>query len=70
MKELIAIMAGLGPDEIRVLAQIARRLHRGREIYGDLNLEMDKRDFRQEAREELWDALVYRACDDLRGRRG
>lgn len=64
--ELDAIAEGLGPDEVRVLVFVAGRLAHGREQYGELNLTTDARDFRHERAEELADALVYTACEELR----
>jgi hypothetical protein len=64
--ELEAIVEKLGEDEVRVLTRIAGRLLRGSEVYGGLNLARDARDFAQEAREEIEDALVYFACRHLR----
>jgi hypothetical protein len=65
--ELEDILDDLGADETRVLARIARRLQRGAEVYGELEVALDRRDFRKkEAREELEDALVYLACSWLK----
>ena len=64
--ELDAIATGLGPDELRVLVFVAGRLAHGREEYGELHLARDRRDFRQERAEELADALIYSACDEMR----
>ena len=61
--ELEDLLDNLGVDETRVLARIARRLQQGAEVYGELEVAFDRRDFRKkEAREELEDALVYLAC--------
>jgi hypothetical protein len=61
--ELEELLDELGVDETRVLARIARRLQIGAEVYGELEVAFDRRDFRKkEAREELEDALVYLAC--------
>jgi hypothetical protein len=65
-EELRALLDALGDDEVRVLARIAGRLARGAEIYGRLNVATDTRDFRNEAREEIEDFLVYAACGWLR----
>ena len=61
--ELDTVVDELGADEVRVLSRIARRLRAGADVYGALEVALDHRDFRkQEAREELEDALVYLAC--------
>jgi hypothetical protein len=49
----------LWPDELEVLAMVAAGLVRGRELYGELDLEADQRHFDREALEEVRDALVY-----------
>jgi len=59
--------ADLGADELRVLSAIAARLAEGRRTYGELDLATDKRDFSAEARDEVFDALVYVACRLIRG---
>ncbi len=67
LAKLMTVAATLGPDELRVLASIARRLSQGESEYGRLNLRTDRRDFAgKEAREELEDFLVYVACAHLR----
>lgn len=60
--------ARLGDDERRVLVWIAKRLARGRAQYGELDLGSDKRDWRREFTEEVLDALVYAACEAVKGR--
>jgi hypothetical protein len=42
--------------------RIAERLRQGAGVYGQLHIATDTRDFRNEAREEIEDALVYLAC--------
>jgi hypothetical protein len=62
-RELTAITAQLGDDEVRVLVRIAQRLQGGMHRYGQLYLNVDRREFRRtEARQEIEDALVYLAC--------
>jgi hypothetical protein len=65
---LMACAAQLGADELAVLVLVAERLVRGRQIYGELNLATDVRDFRREALEEAADMAVYAAAALLRGR--
>ncbi len=61
--ELEGVLDDLGVDETRVLTRLARRMQAGAEVYGALDVALDRRDFRsKEAREELEDALVYLAC--------
>ena len=69
--ELEDVLDDLGPDETRVLTSIAHRLRQGAEVYGELEVALDRRDFRKkEAREELEDALVYLACAWLKAQEG
>jgi hypothetical protein len=63
----MAIVATLNTDEIAVLTHIAKRLRRGRNVYGALTLSTDQRHFKKEAAEELMDFCVYRACAWLKG---
>ena len=54
-----------------MLVSIAHRLRHGAEVYGELEVALDRRDFRKkEAREELEDALVYLACAWLKTEEG
>lgn len=54
-------------DEVRVMQWIASRvLGGGAEQYGRLSLARDGRDFRNEAADELADAIFYFACDYLK----
>ena len=62
-KELESLLEKLGPDEVRVLVRVARRLEFGRTRYGDMELKADKRNFKKEATEELLDWLVYTESD-------
>ena len=50
-------------DELRVFDRILERVAAGREIYGPLCLESDRRDPRAEAADELTDCLFYLAAD-------
>jgi hypothetical protein len=60
---LTGVTCELGRDEVRVLTRIAERLRDGQDVYGQLDLITDAREFRtKEAREEVEDALVYLAC--------
>jgi hypothetical protein len=62
-RELAAITAQLGDDEVCVLVRIAERLKGGMHAYGELRIAVDRREFRKtEARQEVEDALVYLAC--------
>jgi hypothetical protein len=65
--ELAEIAARLDEDELRVLVRIAKRLQLGQGVYGRLHIAADTRGFRNEAREEIEDALVYFACAWLKG---
>ena len=53
------VASGLGPDELRILVRVARRLQVGFERYGEMRVAKDTRDYEKEASEELLDWLVY-----------
>jgi hypothetical protein len=61
-RRLIRHVEALGPDEVRVLEQIARRLVLGQKRYGKLSLAHDGRVWRAEAAEEACDAAIYLSC--------
>jgi len=50
-------------DELRVLEYVKDGLRTGRDVYGPLEVGLDKRDFLEEARQELRDAIVYMSCE-------
>ena len=56
----------LGADELRVVETVAARLRMGARQYGPLDVQGDRRDWRQEAAEELLDGCVYLACEAMR----
>ena len=56
----------LGDDEMDVVLEVMRGLVGGRQVYGELDLDTDKRDFAAEGGEELRDLIVYAACLKLR----
>ncbi|HSY24911.1 MAG TPA: hypothetical protein VK841_22455 [Polyangiaceae bacterium] len=64
--ELLDAIADLAEDERRVLLAIAKRLSHGARLYGKLDVEGDRRDWRAEGAEELLDGCVYLACESLR----
>ena len=66
---LVAFAEQLGPDELEVLELVVAGLVRGREVYGELDLVGDRRDFAREALEEARDGLVYVAAGLVRARR-
>lgn len=68
-RRLLEAVAKLEPDAVEVLADIAARLVKGRDQYGDLNVRTDKRDFDAEIDEECTDIVVYAAMDRLKRRR-
>jgi len=59
----------LEPDALEVLETIAERLIMGRRQYGDLVIDRDARDFRQEFAEEMLDGAVYAAIETVRQKR-
>ena len=65
MTDLHDIADNLAPDALTVLLALARRMQQGQEEYGNLRLKEDPRNWRKEIREELLDALVYMACEEV-----
>jgi hypothetical protein len=59
-------VAGLGPDELRVVMHIVERLRIGRERYGPLDLSSNPKDWRNEATEEFLDGAIYLAMESIR----
>lgn len=57
--ELWTIIQRLNGDERAPLLMLARRIWKGREQYGALDLATDKRDFASELLEELADGVAY-----------
>ena len=66
---ITATCAELNRDELAVVAEVCRRMARGRQQYGALDLARDERDFAGEARAEVYDLLAYVAMDSLKGPR-
>ena len=67
VRDIIAsALARPGPDELELLAELTVRLAAGRQVYGQLHLAADRRDFHAEAGEELLDAGFYLAADTPR----
>lgn len=62
-EQLVGRLAG---DELDVIGVVVERLQLGREIYGQLDVATDGRDFRAEARDEGIDRLIYEAAEALR----
>jgi len=54
-------------DELRIVGAVCKRLEIGRERYGRLELETDRRDWPRELGEELLDAVIYAAIVRLTG---
>ena len=65
-RELDAKLATMSLDELRVVDAIVTKYCTARVAYGPLDLETDKRDFREEARQEGIDLLFYLVCEELR----
>ena len=66
MARITAFTVEAGTHELAVIAQLCRRLEKGRKEYGGLDIDR-VRNWRQDLREELLDALVYDAILLLRG---
>ena len=71
LAHLLDTACGLGDDELAVLVLIAERIAAGRGIYGELDIDTDRRNFAGECLEEVADGLVYVASALIRAvRRG
>jgi len=70
LSELFATAASLGDDELEVLTLIAERIAAGRDVYGELAINTDRRAYVRECLEEAADGLVYVAAALIRAKRG
>lgn len=59
----------LGRDEREILLDLMARLEMGQELYGDLNIDRDPRDWEREAYEEELDGMVYLSIGGIKRRR-
>ncbi len=64
---LAFLLGDMNEAEQDVLLYVAERLHAGRSTYGPLDPN-DGRDWKEERRQELADALIYTAIDVTRVR--
>ena len=64
-ERIIQTLTQLLPPDMAEMC--SRRIREGAKTYGDLDLATDKRDFAQEAREELADAAYYLVASRRRG---
>lgn len=67
--ELLYLFDELGDDEQEVLTDVARRLYNARDTYGELDIDSDRRDFDEEADEEMLDLFAYKSMQRIRKRR-
>lgn len=66
IERIASMLVGIGPDELRVIELIVRRMRHGREHYGPLDVHTDRKDWMREASEELLDAVAYLAMEVTR----
>lgn len=59
LDQLLSVCQGLNEDELRPILYLAERTRQGREAYGAIFPTTDPRDFAEELRAELADALNY-----------
>jgi hypothetical protein len=64
-QELSTILDEYGEQEREVLLVVARRLLTGQRTIGRLDVHTDRRDWRSERSEELFDALIYTAIGEF-----
>lgn len=65
-RRIVGLIEILGADELAALELCAQGLARGRETYGELDIDRDRRDFADEAIAELRDTMVYASAALLR----
>lgn len=65
--DFASVIDEFGPDELRVVEYLARRLLEGQRRYGRIDLVADPRDFARERCAEIGDLLIYSAFQALRG---
>lgn len=65
MLDILGTWGKLGLQEKRVLHLLAQRLLKGQQQYGQLDLRTDKRDWKREKSEELADAMIYDAIEEV-----
>lgn len=59
LAQLLSAVEDLNDDELRPVVYLAERIQRGRKAYGSVFPETDTRDFLEETRAEMADALNY-----------
>ena len=59
--KVTALLSHLNADETEVILRITQRLVMGREQYGALDIDNDKRNWAEQAAEEAFDGSVYHA---------
>lgn len=59
-------VAGVGPDELRVLLRMIERMQHGRKQYGALDIAGSPKNWRAEATEEFLDGAIYLAMQSIR----
>ena len=64
-EELDDLADDLNQDEMELVLRFMRRIHKGREDYGELDISSDRRDWRKERREELLDLVAYDLIDEI-----
>lgn len=57
--QIEGMLPAMSLDELRVLREICTRVNGARESYGPLELSTDRRDWRRERANELFDAMFY-----------
>lgn len=62
-------LESLGPDEVEVIAEITDRIVMGRQLYGELRIDTDNRDWMKELEAEILDSSVYSAVKIIKRRR-
>jgi hypothetical protein len=64
-RELQQRINALGPTADRLIERLVSRLEMGHQQYGELTVDGGGRRWREELRQELWDAIVYYELDEM-----
>ena len=65
-----ALLPAMSPSELSVVLEICTRVNGARETYGPLDLATDRRDWRRERANELFDAMFYECAASLTDKNG
>ena len=65
---IVELAGRMETDALLVVVDQMERLAMGQDMYGDLELDDDTRDWEREGYEELLDYMIYQSCKRLKRR--